>query len=95
MVNISPASGPLTAGQVYSLTCSVQVVDHLVVEPSVEWTRQDGSQVNVTSGSSLLLNFNPLMASNGSRYTCTATVNVSDVVTVSGEESRVVVVSSK
>ena len=95
MVTISPASGPLTAGQVYSLTCSVQVVDHLVVEPSVKWTRQDGSQVIATSGSSLLLNFNPLRTSDGNNYTCTATVHVTDVVTVSGEESRVVVVSSK
>ena len=94
-MTISPASGPLTAGQTYSLTCSVQVVDHLVVEPSVVWTRQDGSQVTATSGSSLLLNFNPLRTSDGNNYTCTATVNVTDVVTVSGEESRVVVVSSK
>ena len=95
MVNISPASGPLTAGQVYSLTCSVQVVDHLVVEPSVEWTRQNGSQVTATSGTSLLLNFNPQKTSDGNNYTCTATVNVPSVVTVNGEESRVVVVSSK
>ena len=95
MVTISPASGPLTAGQTYSLTCSVQVVDHLVVESSVVWTRQDGSQVTATSGTSLMLNFNPLRTSDGSRYTCTATVDVSNVVTVSGEESRVVVVSSK
>ena len=79
----------------------MQVVDHLVVEPSVVWTRQDGSQVNATSGSSLLLNFDPLKTSDGNNYTCTATVtipsvvNVSDVVTVSGEESRAVVVSSK
>ena len=61
----------------------------------MEWTRQDGSQVNATSGSSLLLNFNPLRTSDGNNYTYTATVNVSDVVTVSGEESRVVIVSSK
>ena len=95
MVNISPASEPLTAGQTYSLTCSVQVVDHLVVESSVVWTRQDGSQVTATSGTSLMLNFDPLRTSDGSHYTCTATVNVPSVVTVSGEESRVVVVSSK
>ena len=94
MVTISPASGLLTAGQVYSLTCSVQVVDHLVVEPSVEWTRQDGSQVTATSGSSLLLNFNPLRTSDGNRYTCTATVNVPSEVTVSGEQSVGVTVQS-
>ena len=94
-MTISPARGHLTAGQVYSLTCSVQVVDHLVVEPSVVWTRKDGSQVTATSVSSLLLNFNPLRTSDGNRCTCTATVHVPSVVTVSGEESRVVIVSSK
>ena len=44
---------------------------------------------------SLLLNFDPMRTSDGNNYTCTATVNVTDVVTVSGEESTVVVVSSK
>ena len=73
----------------------MQVVDHLVVAPSVVWTKQDGSQVTATSGSSLLLNYNPLRTSDGNHYTCTATVHVPSVVTVSGEESRVVIVSSK
>ena len=59
------------------------------------WTKQDGSQVTATSGSSLLLNYNPLRTSDGNRYTCTATVHVPSVVTVNGEESRVVIVSSK
>ena len=73
----------------------MQVVDHLVVEPSVVWTTQNGSQVNATSGYSLLLNFNPLRASDGNRYTCTAIINVPGVVTISGEESVNVVVQSK
>ena len=59
------------------------------------WTRQDGSQVNTTSGSSLLLNLDPVKTSDGSRYTCTATVSISDVMTDHGEESVNVVVSSK
>ena len=73
----------------------MQVVDHLVVDPSVEWTRQDDSLVNAASGSSLLLNFDPVRTSDGNHYMCTATVNIPDVVTVSGEDSVNVVVSSK
>ena len=61
VVSISPASGSPTAGQTYSLTCSVQVVALLVVEPSIEWTREDGAVLNASSGSSLQLNFNPLI----------------------------------
>ena len=59
------------------------------------WTRQDGSQVIATTGSSLLLNFNPLRASHGNNYTCTATVDIHSVVKVSGEESVDIIVPSK
>ena len=61
----------------------------------MEWTRQDSSLVNAASGSSLLLNFDPVRTSDGNHYTCIATVNISDVVTVSGEDSVNVIVSSK
>ena len=79
VVSISPASGSPTAGQTYSLTCSVQVVPHLVVEPSIEWTREDGTVLNASSGYSLPLNFNPLMTSNISLYTCWASVHIKSV----------------
>ena len=59
------------------------------------WTRQDGRVVNASSGSSLQLNFNTVKTSNGSRYSCAASVNVADVVSVSGENSRDLVVVSK
>ena len=95
VVSISPASGSPTAGQTYSLTCSVQVVAHLVVEPSIEWTRQDGTVLNASSGYSLQLNFNPLMTSNSSLYTCQASVEVMGVVeSVSAEASRDLLLAS-
>ena len=59
------------------------------------WTRQDGSHVSAISGSSLLLIFNPLRTSDAGHYTCTATVLVPDVLTVSGEESLEVIVQSE
>ena len=95
VVSISPASGSPTAGQTYSLTCSVQVVAHLVVEPSIEWTRQDGTVVNASSGYSLQLNFNPLMPSDITNYTCQASVDVTDVVFIMGEDSKNLLINSK
>ena len=94
-VSISAASGSPTAGQTYSLTCSVQVVAHLVVEPSIEWTRQDGTVVNASSGYSLQLNFNPLQISNSSHYTCRASVTIIGVGSVSGEASRDLLLTSE
>ena len=95
VVSISPASGSPTAGQSYSLTCSVQVVAHLVVEPSIEWTRYDGTVVNVSSGYSLQLNFNPLMPSDITNYTCQASVSVTNVVFIRGEDSKNLLINSK
>ena len=89
MVTISPASGDPTAGQTYSLTCSVAIVPHLVVEPSIQWSRQNGGVVSTFSGASLELEFNPLMTSDGDRYICRASVDITSIsVSVSGEESR-------
>ena len=95
VVFISPARRSPTASQAYSLTCSVQVVPHLVVEPSIVWTRQDGTQINATSGSSLQLNFNPLKKSDFINYTCRASVDITGVVSVSGEHSIDLLVTSE
>ena len=95
VVSISPASGSPTAGQTYSLTCSVQVVAHLVVEPSIEWTRQDGTVLNASSGYSLQLNFNPVMPSNITNYTCHASVEITGVVSVTVQDFRDLLINSK
>ena len=73
----------------------MQVVPHLVVEPTIEWTRQDGTVLTASSGSSLQLNFNPLMTSDSSHYTCQARVNITGVVSVSGQDSRDVLLAGK
>ena len=96
IVTISFTSGVPTAGQTYSLTCSVETVPHLVVEPNIEWTKLDGSMVSVSSGYSLLLNFDPLMASHGNLYTCRASVDITDInVSLSGEKSIELIVTCK
>ena len=73
----------------------MQAVPHLVVEPTIEWTRQDGTVLNASSGSSLQLNFNPLMTSDSSHYICRASVNITGVVSVSGQDSRDVLLAGK
>ena len=95
VVSIFPASGSPTAGQNYSLTCSVQVVPHLVVEPSIEWTRQNGTVLNASSGYNLQLNFNALIPSDVTTYTCQAIVDIPGIVNVSSQVSRGLLINSK
>ena len=79
VVTISPASGVPTAGKTYFLTCSVETVPRLVVEPNIEWSKLDGSVVSMSSGYNLPLNFDPLMTLHGDLYTCRASVDITDI----------------
>ena len=92
-VTISHASGSLTAGQPYSLTCSVEV-PHLVVGYNIEWTRQDGRIIAPSSADSPWLTFDPLTTSNGSQYTCRATVMV-NFMYLRGSNSTNLVITGK
>ena len=86
-------NGSPTAGQLYSLICSVEVVPNLVVEPSIVWTRQDDVPIN--NNYQQQLHLYPLRTSVGSKYTCTASVDFPNVVSVSGADSTDLVVASK
>ena len=90
-MTISPASGDPTAGQPYSLTCSVETVPGLVVEPSFQWT---GGDVSVMDASSPILNFNQLRTSDGDRYTCSVNINPEST-PVSGQAFTDLIVMSK
>ena len=84
--NVTP-----TAGQIYSLNCSVQLKTHLLVEASIVWTKLESiHQV----GSSQQLNFNPLRTSDSGQYTCTMTIDT-DEVSFSGENTTDLIVTSK
>ena len=82
-VTITP-SGSSTAGSPYTLTCTVMVVNGLVVVPQVMWLKNGTGVVggNVTSGmvsantTTLTLQFNPLHTSNGGQYSCIANVSI-------------------
>ena len=56
------------------------VVPHLIVEPIIQWTTYDGTVVATsTSSNNLSLNFNPIMNSDGNQYTCTASIDITDI----------------
>ena len=94
-MTISESGGSHTIGQTFLLTCSVRTVPHLVVSPSIQWTRQDGRVVNSSTGSELWLSFNPLMATDSSVYTCQASVTITDIASVSGQASEEILLTSK
>ena len=78
--------GSSIAGSVYSLVCTVKVVDGLVVVPDVVWMKDgrvvvNGTNTNLTrtvSGGNTTLNltFYPLLTSHGGQYTCVATISL-------------------
>eukprot|EP00731_Ephydatia_muelleri_P018727 Em0011g767a len=78
--------GSTIAGSVYSLVCTVKVIDGLVVVPDVMWMKDGRVIVNGTNttltrtvsggNSTLYLTFNPLLTSHGGQYICVAAISV-------------------
>ena len=72
------------AGQFLSLTCRVDVVEYLTVDPQVEWRQPDGSVVTNTGNPSAMfynnltlnLNFSSLLTSHAGEYWCQANINL-------------------
>ena len=99
--------GSRTAGEEYQLICTVEVVEGLVVQPTVAWLdppNQPASQPNIAVGTAqwegvsttLALTFNPLRTSHMGQYTCQAIVNIQEVfIDVMGMQTVDVVVASK
>ena len=74
-VSITPGSGTNTAGEIYSLECSVTVTGSTDQPLTITWLDRPVSSVMVTTtGSMSTLKFTPLSASHAGTYTCRATV---------------------
>ena len=95
VVIISDSDGSHTIGQNFLLTCRIRTVPHLVVSPSIQWTRQDDEVVNSSTGSELWLSFDPLMPTDSSVYICQASVTITDIASVSGQASEELLLTSK
>ena len=90
-------NGDEVIGNTFTLTCAVTVVDRLIVEPNIMWTKEalDSSSLlsdnkpstisglSICNDSILSLFFTSLNTSDAARYTCTAVLNITqiDVVT--------------
>ena len=75
------------------LTCTVGVVDRLIVEPDIIWTKEalsDDSSLSddksttisvasVRNGNVLSLSFTSLNTSDAAIYTCTATLDITQI----------------
>ena len=96
-------SGTATAGEVYSLICSIsEVISGLTGVPQAVWEDSEG---NAMTGNNVIvtsldgtsnLTFNPLRLSDGDTYTCTGSLQsppLSNPLTV--VESRPVIVTSE
>ncbi len=97
VVEISPSSPlPVLAGSSLDLTCSVSVEDLLSVEPLIQWTLSDQSLSGVLNGRTNTLTFDPLLTTNATQYTCTATINIPSVdITSTGSNSIALTMDSK
>ena len=102
---ITASSGISIAGSVYSLVCTVKVVDGLVVVPDVVWMKDGRVLVNGTnttltrtvSGATIALNltFNPLLVSHGGQYLCAPSLSNFSLSSLTNSSVINITVSSK
>ena len=74
--SITSPTGPFTAGQSYTLTCTATVTGGGTLSPTttITWIHPSGS-VTPGTGSSLNLILNPLQLSDAGQYTCNVSVS--------------------
>ena len=76
-------------GTEYTMLCTVTGIPGMRLTPTVEWVGPDGDVIEESDGnrtlgnvvtrgtvSTLSLTFNPVLSSDGGRYTCRTSVNV-------------------
>ncbi len=91
----------LTAGQPLSLTCNVTVVEHLAVDPVLEWvvstgdTPPAGDTVTGDVVSTRTVSYDSLLTSHGGRYMCRASINISGMNVAQNEDSIDITIQSK
>lgn len=78
MVSTS-TDGTAVAGSVYSIICTVTMPSALLATPDIAWINPSGTEINSQISStqngnmtvvSVLVQFNPLLASHNGLYTC-------------------------
>ena len=78
-------NGTMSIGSFLTLSCEVEVVEGLIVQPDIVWTKRavsdgDGNSIisvgAVRTDNTLTLTFTELNTSDAGDYTCTAAINV-------------------
>ena len=96
--------GDATAGEGYTLICTVRVVEDLFSLPEVTWLGPPGMmESGVVSGpersgseTNLTLTFDPLQTSHGGDYICNASVTVEEAdIEIFTNVTETVIVTSK
>ena len=95
-------------GEPLSLTCVVDVVDRLIVEPVIDWTKSAASEpvpadsISVTPsrvGNNSTLTFTTLKSSDAGQYMCRATITSESIgiidTALTGEDTQNITVQSK
>ena len=87
VVEISPDPATATAGGDLVLTCTVTVEEHLVVQPTVEWSGGSVGSESVSveyivrdgATSTRQTTFSPLHTSDGGQYVCQADIDIPSI----------------
>ena len=90
-------------GEPYTFSCIVTVVDRLIVSPVIEWSKEsvigeenDISVYPIRYKDQLSLGFEVLNTSDAGKYTCDATVTVTEIsVTVTNNSVEALELQSK
>ena len=84
VVEISPDPATATAGGDLVLTCTVTVEEHLVVQPTVEWSGGSVGSESVSEDedgatSTHQITFSPLRTAHGGQYVCQADIDTPSI----------------
>ena len=95
-------------GMEYTLNCTVNVIDRLIVQPDIQWSKiavntslveesaNDISVIPIYNGNVVILTFNTLKISDGGQYTCNAVLMITEInVIVDGSSDEVIQFQSK
>ena len=96
------STGTSTAGHMYTLNCTVTLLQPLRATPTIMWTDSSGAiigndnEVTVSAPSSgvVILIFDPLLASHDGEYRCVAEVAIEDGLSLTNSAAFNVVVQS-
>ena len=105
---VSNTSGIPQLGKEYTLNCIANVIDRLIVQPDIQWSKiavntslvevsaNNISVIPIYNGDVVILTFNTLKISDGGQYICNAVLMATEInVTVDGSDDQVLQFQSK